>query len=81
MPVKVLLFIKTKFVCQLSFKHFNLLLSMVRFKQRYLLAQVLVEKGAAVPSTRDLYSAITGRVSALLGVWGFGVCKVTLSLC
>jgi hypothetical protein len=49
---------------------------MVRFKQRYLLVQVLVEKGAGEPTSRDLYSAITGRVSALLGIWGFGVCKV-----
>ncbi len=53
---------------------------MVRFKQRYLLAQVLVEKGVGEPSTRDLYSAITGRVMALLGLWGFGVCKASLQV-
>jgi RNase P/RNase MRP subunit POP5 len=53
---------------------------MVRFKQRYLLAQVLVEKGGAEPTSRDLYSAITNRVSALLGIWGFGVAKASLQV-
>jgi ribonuclease P/MRP protein subunit POP5 len=53
---------------------------MVRFKQRYLLAQVLVEKGHTDPTSKDLYSAVTGRVTALLGIWGFGAVKASLQI-
>jgi RNase P/RNase MRP subunit POP5 len=53
---------------------------MVRVKQRYLLAQVIMEKSNVELATRDLYSSITARVSQLLGVYGFGLVKASLSM-
>ena len=52
---------------------------MVRFKQRYLLAQVLMEPGREL-NTKDVYSAITNRVAVLFGVWGFGAVKASLQI-
>ena len=53
---------------------------MVRIKQRYLLAQVIVEKGRAELVSRDLYSSITARITQLLGIYGFGAVKASLAI-
>lgn len=51
---------------------------MVRFKQRYLLVQVHSEVRGV--TQKDVYSAISGRVMQVLGVWGYGVAKASLTI-
>ncbi len=49
----------------------------MRFKQRYLLAQVIMEQGKSEVTSKDIYSAVTARILQLLGVWGFGATKAS----
>ena len=53
---------------------------MVRFKQRYILAQVLIAPGEAKIESKDLYSVITSRLQQATGVFGFGLAKGTLTI-
>ncbi len=53
---------------------------MVRIKQRYLLAQMVIEKSNVELQTRDIYSSLTARITQLLGVFGFGAVKASLAI-
>lgn len=53
---------------------------MVRFKQRYILVQVHVERDGGELSSRDVYSAVSGRLGQAFGSYLFGALKASLQI-
>lgn len=55
---------------------------MVRFKQRYLLVNVHFDGGVKNKqiSNKDVYSAISGVVNRVFGIWGYGCVKASLMI-
>jgi len=41
---------------------------------------MIMEKGNVELGSRDIYSSVTARISQLLGVYGFGAVKASLSI-